>query len=266
MALFETSTSLSVGSRTFIDPESVDGRIIQQGIPFLIALDANGRLAYSEEFDRHHRFLLQGLDRFYIATRRGSGHAGSNYPNEVEARANDGRKLWRRELEPIGQLLGHPKGGLLHFVDSYAPRCSGVWYNCPLVKRERVEIDETGKTVSRVVIEGFGRSPLSPRIARRLRLRGRRGKVLSAGVVWDVDRNGRTILRGFRAGYLVVDSLGRIVDADTVPGLQPSRDQHVQQDVRWAADGSAFAFYFKSRNRMTFHLVKWTPHQEVWKH
>jgi hypothetical protein len=264
VTLAEISTSLNVGERTFIDPESIDGTIIQQGIPFLIAFDADGRLTYSEAFDRHAKFLFQAQDRFYLATRLGTGHAGSNYPNEVEARTNDGRKLWRRELEPIGQLAIHPKGGLVHFVDSYAPRCGWAWYGCPMEKRERVEIDETGQIVSRVVVEGFGRTPLSPWIAKRLSSGRRRGKaeVLSGGIVWDVDSNGYAILRGLRAGYLVVDDHGRIVDAETVPGLQPSRDRWVRPAVRWAADGSAFALYFKD-DPMTFHLVKWTPHREL---
>ena len=259
--LANVSTGLTIGGRTFSDPETVDGTIIIPAVPFLFVIDADGRLTYSEDLDRHAKFLFQARDRFYVATRLGTGHAGSNYPNEVEARTNDGHKLWRRELEPIGQLAIHPKGGLLHFVDSYAPRCGWAWYNCPMEKRERVEINETGEIVSRVAVEGFGKTPLPPQIANRLRSGKRRTKteVLSGGIVWDVDRNGYAVLRGFPAGYLVVDEQGRIVDAGAVPGLNPSRDQFVREEIRWAADGAAFALYFKSKNPMTFHLTKWTP-------
>lgn len=261
MTLTEVARSLTVGDRTFVDPESEDRAIFQQGIPMLIAFDGDGRLTYSEAFDRHARFLFQGRDRFYVATRLGTGHAGSNYPNEVEARTNEGRMLWRRELEPIGQLAVLPRGGLLHFVDSYARRCGWAWYQCPMEKRERIEIDDGGQIVSRFVVEGFGKTPVSPSIAKRLRSGRGRGKAgaLSGGIVWDVDRDGYAILRGFRTGYLVVDDHGRIVDADTLPGLQPSRDGWVRPGVRWAADGAAFALYFKSEDHMTFHLVKWTP-------
>lgn len=266
--LADVSTGLTVGDRTFVDPETADGSVITPAMPFLIVIDAEGRMTYSEQFNRGKRFLFNSHERFYLVTHLGTT-PGSGAPDDIDARSSEGRRIWHLKLDIGGQVAVNPKGGLVQFADTYVD-CGRAWYDCPLERRERVAIDETGKIGSWLVVEGSGKTPVSPATARRLRspkLRGPLKEGLSQGRVYGVDQDGRALLDDRRsAGYTVIDEKGQIADFGTVPGLHPSRDRGVGYDLRWSSDGSAFAFYFKGKNPMTFHLVKWAPRHNVEKH
>lgn len=246
IAIAEISGGLRIGNRTLgVPPELVDYSFTP-AMQFLIVLDEQGQLAFSEELDNRRHVLYPGRDQVFLASQR---DRASDYAESVEARAYDGRLLWRRTVDRDGYLVADGNGGLVQLAyGSY--RCHDPQSPCPPTRMEKVSFGPDGQVSPGIAISPYGEEATPAAAVQHWEARRSEVPVQERtpeSPIWSVDSSGRSLVLNGEAGFTAYDGGGRIIRQAPCCAREAADKSSLGTTLAWAFDGAVLAAHMAER-------------------
>jgi hypothetical protein len=252
IAIAHVSGGLRIGNKTFGCLFDEDQDSCQPRTQVLLVFDGEGNLAFSETLGSSQHVLYPGSENVFISAQQSRI---SDYADAVEARAYDGRLLWRRSLDRAGFLASDPNGGLSQFIFRH-PDCRDPSSRCSPSRMEKVSIDGNGQRSS-LSLPDFGDGPSMAPVRQPVSARSRLPVIgrTAESPRWTLDSAGRSLISSGETDFTAYDQQGRLIRR-VACCTHKDADRTVGAVAAWAADGAVFTAYMTNRTDV-LRIARW---------